>query len=88
MAFRKGEPMSSDDIKHFLVTLDLATEKTTVEEFGTDYDAAILAYGEAERADAVGVLNIVLISSDSPATIEKTHSSYFKSASDLLAGRR
>lgn len=80
--------MSPEDIKHFLITLDPATETTTIEEFGTDYDAALAAYGKAERADWGGRLDIVLISSDSLATIEKTHSSYFKSASELLAARR
>jgi hypothetical protein len=80
--------MSPDEIKHFLISLDPVTEKTTVEEFGTDYDKAQIAYAAAERADVQRRRDIVLISSDSLATIEKTHSSYFKSASDLLSGRR
>ena len=80
--------MSPYNIRHFLITLDPAAGTTEVEEFGTDYDAALAAYGKAERADWGGSLNIVLISSDSLATIEKTHSSYFKSASELLAVRR
>ncbi len=80
--------MGPDDIKHFLVTLDPAEGTTEIQEFGTDYDAAISAYGKAERADWGGRLDIVLISSDSLATIEKTHSSYFKSASELLAAMR
>jgi hypothetical protein len=80
--------MSPGDIRHFLITLDPATSTTEVDEFGTDYDAALVAYGQAERADTEELLNIVLISADSLATIEKTHSSYFKSASDLLAARR
>jgi hypothetical protein len=80
--------MSPDEIRHFLITLDPAAGKAEVREFGIDCDAALIAYGEAERADTEGALNIVLISSDSLATIEKTHSSYFKSASDLLAARR
>jgi hypothetical protein len=83
--------MSPDDIKHFLITLDPATEKTDVRAFGTDYDAAQAAYAEAERADTDELLNIVLISADSLATIEQTHSSYFKGASaqlrDLLTRR-
>jgi hypothetical protein len=83
--------VSPDDIKHFLITLDPAEGKTDVKEFGIDYDAAQDAYAEAERADIEGRLNIVLISSDSLATIEKTHSSYFGGPSgalrDLLARR-
>ena len=71
-----------------MITLDPVAEKTTVEGFGTDYDAALVAYGAAERADTDELLDIVVISSDSLATIEKTHSSYFKSASDLLAAMR
>lgn len=74
--------MSPDDIKHFLITLDPADGTTDVREFGTDYDAAQIAYAEAERADLDGLLNIVLISSDSLATIEKTHSSYFRRLAD------
>ncbi len=69
--------MSPDEIKHFLITLDPATRKTEVQDFGTDYDAAQIAYADAEKADAEGLLNIVLISADSLATIEQTHSSYF-----------
>jgi hypothetical protein len=80
--------MNPDEIRHFLITLDPVTEKTTVEEFGTDYDKAQAAYAEAERADTQRRRDIVLISSDSLATIEMTHSSYFKSTSELLAGRR
>jgi hypothetical protein len=78
--------MSPDEINHFLIALDPAKGKPDVRDFGTDYDAAQAAYAEAERADLDGRLDIVLISSDSLATIEKTHSSYFRSQlRDLLA---
>jgi hypothetical protein len=77
--------MSPAEIKHFLITLDSDAATTDVEEFGTDYDAAQTAYAEAERADTESRLNIVLISADSLATIEKTHSSYFRGLRDLLA---
>ena len=76
--------MSPDEIKHFLISLDLSTGKSAVKEFGTDYDAAQTAYGEAERADVDSKFNIVLISADSLETIEKTHSSYFMSAPNQL----
>jgi hypothetical protein len=75
--------MSPDEIKHFLITLD-AEGETHVQEFGTDYDEAQAAYAKAERADTEGRLNIVLISSDSLATIEKTHSSYFGGTTERL----
>lgn len=70
--------MSPDDIKHFLISFDPATGKTAVRSFGTDYDAAQAAYAEAEEANGLrGKLDIVLVSADSLATIEQTHSSYF-----------
>jgi hypothetical protein len=73
-----------DDILHFLVTRD-AEGQTTVEEFGTDYDAAQLAYQHAEQ-QASADLDVVLLSADSLDTIKRTHSSYFqlKSLDDLL----
>lgn len=69
--------MTPDEIQHFLIALDPSKGKPDIKEFGTDYEAAQAAYAAAERADAEGLLDIVLISSDSLATIEKTHSSYF-----------
>lgn len=81
--------MSPDEIKHFLVSYDLATGKTEVESFGTDYDAAQAAYAAAERANADGEeLDIVLLSADSLETIKQTHSSYFNSPrlEELLPG--
>jgi hypothetical protein len=74
--------MSPDEIRHFLITLDPETGKTTVEDFGPDYSAALAAYAEAERANGINPkLNTVLISADSLATIEQTHSSYFRDRS-------
>jgi hypothetical protein len=76
-----------DDIKHFLVTRDVARHETIVVEFGTDYEAAQSAYQEAEHA-ARGRrdLDVVLLSADSLDTIKLTHSSYFepKSLDELL----
>ncbi len=69
--------MSPDDIKHFLIAYDVTSGKTDVREFGTDYDAAIAAYNEAERENEADSVDIVLLSSDSLATIKRTHSSYF-----------
>lgn len=71
--------MSPDEVHHFLITLDPDAGTTTVQEFGTDYDAALTAYAEVERANGINPrLNTVLISADSLATIEQTHSSYFR----------
>jgi hypothetical protein len=70
--------MSPQDIKHFLVVYDLAAGKAIVREFGTDYDAALAAYAEAEEDSTNrGVYDIVLIGADSLETIKRTHSSYF-----------
>ncbi len=77
--------MSPDEIKHFLVSYDLATGKTEVESFGIDYETAQAAYAEAERVNADDEkLDIVLLSADSLETIKQTHSSYFDGGS----GRR
>ncbi len=76
--------MSPDEIQHFLISFDPATGVTGVRSFGADYDAAQIAYAEAERENGLtGNLDIVLLSADSLATIEKTHSSYFSGASTL-----
>lgn len=70
--------MNESDIKHFLVVYDLGAEKATVHEFGTDYDAALAAYAEAEEDFANrDAYDIVLLGSDSLDTIKRTHSSYF-----------
>lgn len=73
--------MTDRDIKHFLVVYDIKTSEAKVQDFGTDYDAAMAAYAETEeqmrdRDD----LDIVLLSADSLATVKRTHSSYFKKA--------
>lgn len=74
-----------DDIKHFLVTRDIPRHKTTVVEFGTDYDAAQHAYQQAEQeARGNATLDIVLLSADSLETIRHTHSSYFEPTSSRL----
>lgn len=76
--------MSPDEIKHFLITFDPASGDTDVRSFGTDYSAAKAAYANAEQANGLsGDLDIVLLSADSLATIEKTHSSYFSGGASL-----
>lgn len=76
--------MSPEEIKHFLVMRDHATGEVKVKRFGTDYDAAQVAYANAERAHAEDDLDIVLLSADSLATIRKTHSSYFEAGESEL----
>jgi hypothetical protein len=79
--------MTENEIRHFLVTRDVALGETSVVEFGDDYDAAQHAYQEAEQAArGRSDLDVVLLSADSLDTIKRTHSSYFepKSLDELL----
>lgn len=77
--------MSPDDIKHFLLTYDTASGEVKVQSFGTDYDAAQVAYAEAEQANGFDAgLDIVLLSADSLETIKRTHSSYFSNGTNRL----
>jgi hypothetical protein len=83
----EGPYMSDDEIRHFLVTRDVTRRKTSVVEFGADYDAAQHAYQEAEQAArGRSDLDVVLLSADSLDTVKRTHSSYFepKSLDELL----
>jgi len=70
--------MNTTDIQHFLVVYDIAAREAHVDNYGSDYDAAIEAYAKAEetyrRRDDV---EVVLLGADSLDTIKKTHSSYF-----------
>jgi hypothetical protein len=77
--------MSPDEIKHFLVIYDPTAGAVEVQQFGTDYDAAQAAYADAERDNGIEAkLDIVLLSADSLATIEQTHSSYFSDGAKKL----
>ncbi len=75
---------AGDDIKHFLVTLDPKKRKTTVEEFGMDYDAAQDAYQKAEGQAWGTSLDVVLLSAESLETIRRTHSSYFDEKPNIV----
>jgi hypothetical protein len=67
-----------------LISFNPITGDTTVQSFGTDYEAAQAAYAEAEQASGMeSKLDIVLISADSLETIEQTHSSYFNGGAKL-----
>ena len=71
--------MSPADIKHFLIVYDIPSAHPDVRPYGTDYDAALAAYEQAEQdtRDRTDV-EVVLLSADSLATIKRTHSSYFQ----------
>jgi hypothetical protein len=71
--------MSSANINHFLVVYDIPRGEAHVEPFAADYEAALAAYNEAEaqhRSDED--VEVVLLGSDSLATLGRTHSSYFE----------
>lgn len=71
--------MSPADIKHFLIVYDIPTAHADVRPYGTDYDAALDAYSQAEQdARDRSDLEVVLLSADSLETIKSTHSSYFQ----------
>ena len=77
--------MNPDDIQHFLLAYDTASGEVKVRAFGTDYDAAQVAYAEAEQANGFDAgLDIVLLSADSLETIKKTHSSYFSKGNSQI----
>jgi hypothetical protein len=70
--------MDVDEIRHFLVVYDIAAAEAAVTEY-EDYDMALTAYEQIEKENfGRDDLDIVLLGADSLATIEKTHSSYFK----------
>ncbi len=70
----------AEEMKHFLLVYDVALGEAVVEEFGTDYEAALEAYAQREREyrerGAIEA-DIVLVGADSLETVRKTHSSYF-----------
>jgi hypothetical protein len=75
--------MASD--QYFLLTYALDERTLDVREFGSDYEAAAIAYTEREmqfRGDRG--IEVVLVGADSLDTIRKTHSHYFADVSDDL----
>lgn len=73
--------MSPAQINHFLVVYDIANGLAHVEAFGKDYEAALVAYAEAEELHRLDSnVEVVLLGSDSIETLERTHSSYFELA--------
>lgn len=81
----------TDRIQHFLLVFDHgAGHLIRTEEFGEDADGAMSAYAttEAEYGDRKDI-EVVLIGSDSFATVRRTHANYFDgsvSVSQYLAG--
>jgi hypothetical protein len=71
--------MSPHDLQHFLVIYDIPGGEANVEPFGSDYEAALHAYEQAEhvRRDDPDV-EVVLLGSDSVDTLARTHASYFQ----------
>jgi hypothetical protein len=81
----------SKNIKHFLIVFDHAAgQLVKVEEFGDDSDRAVAAYAAKEKElEGRGLIEIVLIGSDSLDTVKLTHANYFDGSvalSKYLAG--
>lgn len=81
----------SKNIKHFLIVFDHAAGRLVkVEEFGEDSDRAVAAYSAKEKElEGRGLVEIVLIGSDSLDTVRLTHANYFDGSvalSKYLAG--
>ena len=81
----------TEPINHFLLVFDHEQGKLVeLKEFGQDSDAAVAAYAEKERELASRkFVEIVLIGSDSLATVRLTHANYFDGSvalSKYLAG--
>ncbi|MFA7324771.1 MAG: hypothetical protein WC005_10485 [Candidatus Nanopelagicales bacterium] len=72
----------SDVIQHFLLVYNRATGTLEQERpFGTDAEAALAAYAEAESVFRESPhMQIVLIGSDSIETVRITHANYFEPA--------
>jgi hypothetical protein len=66
-------------IVHFLLVFDHQQSRLVhSEEFGTDVNSAVEAYGRWERTHQDDRnLDIVLVGSDSLETVELTHANYF-----------
>jgi len=70
--------MTDVEIRHYLVVYNLSQGRAHVQEFGTDYDAALAAYADAEKDFGNrDTFDIVLLGAESMETIKRTHSSYF-----------
>jgi gamma-glutamyl phosphate reductase len=73
--------MTAPNINSFLVIYEIANGLAHIDEFGQNHDEALAAYAEAEaRFRDNQDVEVVLIGSDSRATLERTHSSYFELA--------
>jgi hypothetical protein len=78
-------------IKHFLLVFDHDKGRLVeLQEFGTDSDAAVAAYGAKEKElRRQRWMEIVLLGSDSLETVKLTHANYFDGSvavSKYLAG--
>ena len=77
-------------MRHYLLAFDHAKgELVTNEDFGTDVQKALDAYGELEQLHKDNLsMDIVLVGSDSIESVKVTHSTYFgRSALDRIRER-
>lgn len=70
-------------INHFLLVFDHGRNSLVeLQEFGHNVNMATAAYSRAEELHRTdGLIDIVLVGSDSIETVKQTHASYFASAS-------
>lgn len=74
-----------DKLRHYLLVFDHRDGRliTEPQEFG-NVDEAVGAYAEAEQVyDSDDRVEVVLIGSDSLATVEKTHPNFFGASSPM-----
>lgn len=76
-------------VKHFLFIYDRKQDRSiSIDPYGENVDDAVDAYRTAEILHAEEPwIDIVLIGSDSLATIKKTHSTYFEGQSRVSIAR-
>lgn len=77
--------MANAVVQQFLLVFDHGQGKLIrIDEFGTNLDAAVAAYGEMEdRYRGNSDIDVVLVGSDSIETIKVTHPNYFDGAAGL-----
>ncbi len=71
--------MNDRELRHFLVIYNIPAAHAEVVSFERDYQSALAAYNEAEEQHRDNAeIEVVLLGSDSIATLQRTHSSYFE----------
>lgn len=75
----------SSPARFFLLIADRSRDDPDVRELGADPERAMAALHEAELEHCESDAQVVLLRSDSLATIRKTHSSYWSGGQERVA---